>query len=235
MTINFYLIIFARREDDYVLVGQSDSRCRVSLRSGGALVLKGLMTWSWLVGVSVAGHSGVAEWLPAGHGLRDVHGNPLPVLYRDDFSPSQRVSSRCRRGCHTCKLTHFICFYFFSNTHKIYCYRHMHTYIRHFCLYLSLFLLHTHTHLYTAGPNFSHFLSIYLSLFYTRVNSLISLFLWLYPQWRLRFVPIVFLQRPLSLCQKYVCVIDFLPQKKKEKTYQSVEPPPLFLWTSPFT
>lgn len=50
---------------------------------------------AWLVGVSVAGYSGVAEWLPAGHGLRDVHGNPLPVLYRDDISPSQRVSSRC--------------------------------------------------------------------------------------------------------------------------------------------
>lgn len=61
---------------------------------------------AWLVGVSVAGYSGVAEWLPAGHGLRDVHGNPLPVLYRDDISPSQRVSSRCHwlsYICSTCQ------------------------------------------------------------------------------------------------------------------------------------
>lgn len=82
-----------------------------------------LMT-ALVIGVSVAGHSGLAEWLPAGNGLRDVHGNPLPVLYRDDFSPSQRVSSRCPTAATHANLPFYQPQFFFNfSLLFFYCYK----------------------------------------------------------------------------------------------------------------
>ena len=43
--------------------------------------------------VSEPGHGGLAERLPAGHRLRDVHGDPLPQLRRHDLRTGRRVST----------------------------------------------------------------------------------------------------------------------------------------------
>ena len=43
--------------------------------------------------VSEPGHGGLAERLPAGHRLRDVHWDPLPQLRRHDLRTGRRVST----------------------------------------------------------------------------------------------------------------------------------------------
>lgn len=46
---------------------------------------------------SVARHSSLAERLPAGHRMRDVHGDAGPVVHGHDLPSGQRVSD-CRRS-----------------------------------------------------------------------------------------------------------------------------------------
>ena len=42
--------------------------------------------------ISEPGHGGLAERLPPGHRLRDVHGDPVPQLRRHDLRTGRRVS-----------------------------------------------------------------------------------------------------------------------------------------------
>lgn len=72
--------------------------------------------------ISVSGYASVAERLSAGDRLRDVYGDPVPVIHRHDVSAGQRVSpSQCHTDTHT----------------------QTHTFIR------QIIYLKTYTHLYT--------------------------------------------------------------------------------------